>query len=210
MALTGVALLILSVGMLAFAGSLALIKTEDLRAIADFVMGVSSIHGAGGILDVAKDLTAFGDAMETLAARDLTTPFTDLNLALTDVATEKIKGIADMMTSITALETTGLEKLAAAFEKIGEAIEKIPSSKAVALTATMKSATVTAKAIEVLQGRTSGAAGGAAGAGGGGAPVKREFQVEFKIDNDVFEEHVITIIDENIGKNTMEAIRNER
>jgi hypothetical protein len=214
MTLSGIALLVLSVGMLAFAASLALIKTADLRAIADFVMGVSTIHGAGGIMDVAKDLTAFGDAMETLAARDLTSPFTSLDEALSKIDTEKVSALHKMMAAITALETTGLDKLSTAFEKIAESIEKIPSSKAVMLTSTMKAATVTAKAIEVLQGRTGGAGGAAGGirggadTGGGGGTTKREFKVDFVLDSDIFEEHVISIIDDNVGKKTRDAINN--
>ena len=66
---------------------------------------------------------------------------------------------------------------------------------------------------------TSSAAAAAAGVGGGregsgqvatSTETKREFKVDFHLDSDVFEEHVITIIDNNVGKKTLEAIRKER
>ena len=218
MTLTGAALIILSVGLVVFAGALALVNAEKLRSIADFALGMGEIGKGGGFRMISHDLEQFGIAMELLAEKDLESPFTELNTALGLVDADKIENISTMMALVSSLETTGLTQLAEAFELIAESIDKIPEKKAVALTATMKSATVTAKAIEVLQGR-GGAAAAAAGVGGGregsgqvatSSETKREFKVDFHLDSDVFEEHVITIIDNNVGKKTLEAIRKER
>jgi hypothetical protein len=208
----------LSAGITALGTGLGFVNENKLASLGNFILGLSEITG-GNIGTITAELLTLSEALEMMGENeDLVSPFTSLNTAISTLDENKVEGISTMLAAVTALETTGLERLAEAFEQIAESIDKIPSNKAVALTATMRSATVTAKAIQVLQGRGGGAAaaGGAGGRGSGGGgvsttgDVKREFKVDFVLDSEIFEEHVITIIDENVGKKTLEAIRNER
>lgn len=209
----------LSAGITALGTGLGFVNENKLESLGNFILGLSEITNADNIGAITAELLTLSEALEMMGENeDLVSPFTSLNAAISTLDENKVEGISTMLAAVTALETTGLERLAEAFEQIAESIDKIPSNKAVALTATMRSATVTAKAIQVLQGRggAAAAAGGAGGRGSGGGgvsttgDVKREFKVDFVLDSEIFEEHVITIIDENVGKKTLEAIRNER
>ena len=71
MTLTGAALIILSVGLVVFAGALALVNAEKLRSIADFALGMGEIGKGGGFRMISEDLNQFGTAMELLAEKDL-------------------------------------------------------------------------------------------------------------------------------------------
>ena len=98
------------------------------------------------------------------------------------------------------MDVGGLDQLAKALELVAEAMDSIPTSKAIALTATMKATAITAKAVEALggtgaAGRAGGGGAGRDGGGGGGRRAGRSqpFEVQFILDGDVFERKVIDI-----------------
>jgi hypothetical protein len=198
----GASIAIAAAGIGYMASSLATmfdsINAEKITLFGAFVaslVGAAPVMwaAAGGLFELGFGMAAFG-------------------LGLSFASEDKLRSIADFATGLAGLEVGALEALGAALEKVAEAMEKIPDSKAIALTATMKSAAVAAAAVEAL-----GGGGGAGGRGAGGArgtkrstERTRPFEVKFILDGEVFERKVIKIYESEDGKYHAEAARNER
>jgi hypothetical protein len=133
-------------------------------------------------------------------------------LGLSLASEDKLRSVADFATGLAGLEVGALEALGEALEKVAAAMEKIPDSKAVALTATMRTAAVAAAAVEALGGTGGGGGRGAGGARGTKRSNERTrpFEVKFILDGEVFERKVIKIYETEDGKYHAEAVRNER
>jgi len=135
-----------------------------------------------------------------------------LAVSLKFIATKDLEAIATFSESLASVEVAKIQALTKAIKGVAKAMDDIPTSKALALTMTMKSTAVATNAARALVAVGGGraatapamaAAGGGrvateamAGAGGGSS----EHTVNIKFDNDMFKNEVIKITDSNRGE----------
>ena len=125
-------------------------------------------------------------------------------IALALVPEAKLQAISSLVANIASAEADKLRAVAESFREIAKAIDEIPTTKAMALSATMATTalastvvntTATRNITETIAGTTRGAVGAGAGAGGGGREVKmQDVVVSFNMDGQVFKKKVITIV----------------
>ena len=121
-----------------------------------------------------------------------------LAFSLKFIATKDLEAIATFSESLASVEVRKIEALTKAIKGVAKAMDDIPTSKALALTMTMKSTAVATNAARALVGAGGGSARVApamAAAGGGSS----EHTVNIKFDNDMFKNEVIRITDDNRG-----------
>ena len=161
----------------------------DLNKIVLFQTFLGTLIGiAGPLIAAGAGFGALGLGLGSFA------------IGLGMVSADKLQSLAEFAQGIAQVDVGGLDQLAKALELVAEAMDSIPTSKAIALTATMKATAITAKAVEALGGtgaggRAGGGGGGRDGGGGGGRRAGRSqpFEVQFVLDGDVFERKVIDI-----------------
>ena len=125
-------------------------------------------------------------------------------IALALVPEAKLQAISSLVANIASAEADKLRAVAESFREIAKAIDEIPTTKAMALSATMATTalastvvntTATRNITETIAGTTRGGAGAGVGAGGGGREVKmQDVVVSFNMDGQVFKKKVITIV----------------
>ena len=121
-----------------------------------------------------------------------------LAFSLKFIATKDLEAIATFSESLASVEVRKIQALTKAIKGVAKAMDDIPTSKALALTMTMKSTAVATNAARALVGAGGGSARVApamAAAGGGSS----EHTVNIKFDNDMFKNEVIRITDDNRG-----------
>jgi hypothetical protein len=160
----------------------------DLNKIVLFQAFLGTLIGiAGPLIAAGAGFGALGLGLGSFA------------IGLGMVSADKLQSLAEFAQGIAQVDVGGLDQLAKALELVAEAMDSIPTSKAIALTATMKATAITAKAVEALGGTGAGRGGGGGrgrdGGGDGGLRAGRSqpFEVNFILDGDVFERKVITI-----------------
>ena len=125
-------------------------------------------------------------------------------IALALVPEAKLQAISSLVANIASAEADKLRAVAESFREIAKAIDEIPTTKAMALSATMATTalastvvntTATRNITETIAGTTRNVARAGAGAGGGGRQVKmQDVVVSFNMDGQVFKKKVITIV----------------
>ena len=140
-------LMMFSAGLVAVAGALQLIKTDDLTALGNFAMGI-------GMMDMG-----------------------------------------------------GVGKLGDALSDVAEAMDDIPTVKAITLTSTMNAAATAAEAVRILQGGTTDRKGksksGRSSDRSGGGEIGT---INIKFNNDMFEDKIVRLIEDDVGRIALEAV----
>ena len=123
--------------------------------------------------------------------------FVAMSVGLWLISEKKLASVATFSESLASVEVAKIRALTKAIKGVAKAMDDIPTSKALALTMTMKSTAVATNAARALVAAGGGttAAPAMVGAGGGSS----EHTVNIKFDNDMFKNEVIRITDENSG-----------
>ena len=137
----------------------------------------------------------------------LATALMGFSVALALVPGAKLQAISSLVASIASAEASKLTAVADSFREIANAIDEIPTTKAMALSATMATTALASTVVNTTATRniteriasaatrTAGAAAG--GSGGGTRTVKRQdVFVNFNMGETVFRKKVITIVGE--------------
>jgi len=140
-----------------------------------------------------------------------------LAVSLKFIATKDLEAIATFSESLASVEVAKIQALTKAIKGVAKAMDDIPTSKALALTMTMKStavATNAARALVAVGGGRAATAPAMAAAGGGRVATEAmagagggslEHTVTIKVDSDFFEKEVFRLSDKRNGQRAQAA-----
>jgi len=183
----GVAIAALGIGEMA-KGLAVMFKAIELEKMIGFAVFIGTLAYLSPGLVIAA-----------IALSILTTAMFGLALALALAPTDVLENYAIFFSSLAEFEVTKLAKIALGFGKINDEIEKLPTTKAIALTATMTAAALagaTAGTKATAAAVKSAVAGGAPGRGGASGEVNVNVEGVVMMDG----KKVGKFVDQRFGK----------